>query len=74
MDKILHSQLELVRNITLLDALDELDIRHEDDIIALSEEFRDVLERESEIREQAKRKPAILDRLYGNLNVIKFLL
>lgn len=68
----LLKQKDLNNNITLLDALNELEITEEENVAYLSSKYKDLLMNEKDIRREFQAQPDHLDRLYGTSS--KFLL
>ena len=62
----LEAQLALAKQVTLLEALQELETHDSDSLNSLLPEYRKLLKNEKELQAQFKRQPAHLDRLYGN--------
>ncbi|KAJ8912894.1 hypothetical protein NQ315_011217 [Exocentrus adspersus] len=69
--KLLESKLLLYQKITkeisLLDALNELEVTEEETTKSLSSKYRDLLAREKDIRKVYQIQPGCLDRLYGTI-------
>jgi len=69
-DPKLKSYITLLKNISLLDGLYELNVKNEDTIKCLSPKYRDLLKKENHIRAEHAEQPSYLDRLYGMLKFI----
>ncbi|KAJ8951664.1 hypothetical protein NQ318_012205 [Aromia moschata] len=66
-EKLLLYQ-KLTKEVSLLDALEELGVEEEDTAKCLSENYRDLLARRKEVRSLFQSQPGCLDRLYGAIS------
>lgn len=67
--KLLENKLlmyqKISKEVSLLDALNELEVKEEETTKYLSSKYKDLLARENDIRKIYQSQPECLDRLYG---------
>ncbi|KAJ8944864.1 hypothetical protein NQ314_009354 [Rhamnusium bicolor] len=70
--KLLEEKLilyqKLAKDISLLDALNELEVTEEETAKYLSPKYKDLLIREKEVRKLYQSQPGCLDRIYGTVS------